>query len=39
MSTKTKVPAADGWFTMDADAPTLLGRRGTETGSCETASH
>jgi len=33
MTTKTKVPAADGWFTMDPDAPTLLGRRGTETGS------
>jgi uncharacterized OB-fold protein len=33
MSTKTKVPAADGWYTMDPDAPTLLGRRGTETGS------
>jgi uncharacterized OB-fold protein len=31
--TKTRVPAADGWFTMDAEAPTLLGRRGTETGS------
>lgn len=33
MTTKRKVPAAEGWFTMDADAPTLLGRRGTETGS------
>jgi uncharacterized OB-fold protein len=31
--TKTRVPAADGWFTMDAEAPALLGRRGTETGS------
>ena len=31
--TKTKVPAIDGWFTMDADAPELLGRRGAETGS------
>jgi uncharacterized OB-fold protein len=33
MTTKTRVPAKDGWFTMDADAPTLLGRRGVETGS------
>jgi uncharacterized protein len=32
MTTKTRVPAAAGWFTMDAD-PALLGRRGTETGS------
>jgi uncharacterized OB-fold protein len=32
MTTKTRVPAAEGWFTMEAD-PTLLGRRGTETGS------
>jgi uncharacterized OB-fold protein len=33
MSAKTRVPAAEGWFTMDADAPSLLGRRGAETGS------
>jgi hypothetical protein len=33
MTTKTRVPAKDGWFTMDAEAPTLLGRRGIETGS------
>jgi uncharacterized OB-fold protein len=33
MSTKTRVPAAEGWFTMDPEAPALLGRRGTETGS------
>jgi uncharacterized protein len=33
MTAKTKVAAAEGWFTMDTDAPTLLGRRGTETGS------
>jgi uncharacterized OB-fold protein len=33
MTTKTRVPAAAGWYTMDADAPTLLGRRGAETGS------
>jgi uncharacterized OB-fold protein len=33
MTTKTRVPAAEGWYTMDADAPTLLGRRGAETGS------
>ena len=31
--TKTRVPAAAGWFTMDEAAPALLGRRGTETGS------
>ena len=31
--TKTRVPAAEGWFTTDATAPALLGRRGTETGS------
>ncbi len=33
MTTKTRVPAKEGWFTMDDDAPTLLGRRGAETGS------
>jgi uncharacterized OB-fold protein len=30
---KTRVPAADGWFTMDEAAPALLGARGTESGS------
>jgi uncharacterized OB-fold protein len=30
---KTRVPAADGWFTMDETAPALLGARGTESGS------
>ncbi len=33
MTIKTRVPAAEGWYTMDPDAPTLLGRRGAETGS------
>jgi uncharacterized OB-fold protein len=31
--TKTRVAAAEGWYTLDADAPALLGRRGKETGS------
>jgi hypothetical protein len=31
--TKTRVAAAEGWYTLDEDAPALLGRRGTETGS------
>jgi hypothetical protein len=30
---KTRVPAAEGWFTMDEAAPALLGARGTQTGS------
>jgi uncharacterized OB-fold protein len=30
---KTRVPAIEGWFTMEGDAPALVGRRGTETGS------
>ena len=30
---KTRVPAADGWFTMDEAAPALLGARGAESGS------
>lgn len=30
---KTRVPAAEGWFTMDEAAPALLGARGTESGS------
>jgi uncharacterized OB-fold protein len=33
MTTKTRVPAKEAWFTMDPDAPALLGRRGVETGS------
>ena len=32
MTTKTRVPAVDGWFTM-GDEPALLGSRGAETGS------
>ena len=28
-----RVPAVDGWFTMDEDAPALLGSLGRETGS------
>lgn len=28
-----RVPAIDGWFTMDEGAPTLLGTRGVESGS------
>jgi uncharacterized OB-fold protein len=30
---KQKVPAIDGWFTMDEAAPQLMGARGAETGS------
>lgn len=30
---KTRVPAAEGWFSMDEAAPVLLGERGTESGS------
>jgi uncharacterized protein len=30
---KTRVQAVEGWFTMDDDAPALVGRRGSETGS------
>jgi uncharacterized protein len=30
---KTRVPAADGWFTMDEGGPALLGQRGAESGS------
>jgi uncharacterized OB-fold protein len=30
---KTRVPAVDGWFTMDDAAPRLLASRGRETGS------
>lgn len=30
---KPQTPAIEGWFTMDADAPALVGRRGAETGS------
>jgi uncharacterized OB-fold protein len=31
--TKTRVPAVEGWFTMDEAAPRLLASRGTKTGS------
>ena len=30
---KTRVPAAEGWFTMDESAPQLTGARGAESGS------
>ena len=30
---KTRVPAVDGWFTMDEAAPALLGARGAQSGS------
>jgi uncharacterized protein len=30
---KTRVPAAEGWFTMDEAAPALVGARGKESGS------
>ena len=30
---KTRVPAVDGWFTMDEQSPQLIGARGTESGS------
>jgi len=30
---KTRVPAAEGWFTMDEAAPQLMGARGAESGS------
>jgi uncharacterized OB-fold protein len=30
--TKTRVPAIDGWFTIDGDQPTLLGLRDDATG-------
>ncbi len=31
--TKRRVPAVDGWFTMDEAAPQLIGARGKESGS------
>jgi hypothetical protein len=31
-STKTRVPAIEGWFTLDEDAPALLGSRCTACG-------
>ena len=31
--TKTRIPAAEGWFTMDEAAPALVGARGKESGS------
>jgi uncharacterized OB-fold protein len=30
---KTRVPAIEGWFTLDEQAPRLIGTRGTESGS------
>jgi uncharacterized OB-fold protein len=30
---KTRVPAVEGWFTVDEDTPYLVGARGRETGS------
>jgi uncharacterized protein len=33
MSTPTRVPAVEGWFTMDDEAPALLGHRCTTCGS------
>jgi len=35
MTTRTRVPAVEGWFTMDAEAPALIGRR---CGSCGTTT-
>src|SRR6202042_453235 len=31
--TRTRVPAVEGWFTMDEAAPHLMGARGAESGS------
>src|SRR4051794_10229757 len=31
--TRTRVPAVEGWFTMDEAAPALVGARGVESGS------
>jgi hypothetical protein len=31
--TKTRVPAVEGWFTMDEAAPALIGARGEQSGS------
>ncbi len=33
MSSKTRVPAVDGWFTTDEAQPQLMGARGAESGS------
>jgi uncharacterized OB-fold protein len=33
MTTKTRVPAVEGWFTFDETAPALIGTRGLESGS------
>ena len=32
MTTKTRVPAIEGWFTMDDQAPSLLGTKCTSCG-------
>jgi uncharacterized protein len=33
MAARTRVPAVDGWFTMDEAAPHLVGAKGVESGS------
>jgi uncharacterized OB-fold protein len=33
MAARTRVPAVEGWFTMDEQAPQLVGAKGTESGS------
>lgn len=33
MAARTRVPAVEGWFTMDERAPQLVGAKGTESGS------
>jgi uncharacterized OB-fold protein len=33
VNSKTRVPAADGWFTMDEAQPQLVGARGVQSGS------
>jgi uncharacterized OB-fold protein len=33
VKSKTRVPAADGWFTMDEAQPQLMGARGVQSGS------
>jgi hypothetical protein len=33
VTAKTRVPAVEGWFTMDESSPALLGARGRESGS------
>ena len=33
MAARTRVAAVEGWFTMDEEAPHLVGAKGTESGS------